>query len=66
MNISRQQVFEILHDLFGGIWALKLMASSLNQNEIIGFNKNIFAYWVQSDTSWILVITTRVLYVSDE
>lgn len=44
MNISQQQVFEILHDLFGGIWALKLMASSLNQNEIIGFNKNIFAY----------------------
>lgn len=42
MNISRQQVFEILHDLFGGIWALKLMASSLNQDEIIGFQQKHF------------------------
>lgn len=30
MNISRQQVFEILHDLFGGIWALKLMNFQIN------------------------------------
>lgn len=29
------------------------------------FNKNIFAYWAQSDISWILVISTRVFYVSD-